>query len=150
LNFTELVEEGVEEWRSQLEEKGLTLHTRLTEKDLMVNADPERLSWAINNLLENAYNYTQTGGVEVILAEAGHEARLDITDTGVGISVEDQSYLFTKFFRATPHKELYQVAGVGLGLFITRSLIEAHNGQVQVESQLEIGSTFSLTLPLLK
>jgi signal transduction histidine kinase len=133
-----------------LEEKGLTLQITLPENTLIVDADPDRLSWAINNLLDNACTYTLRGGVKVVLSEIGNEARLDIIDTGVGISVEDQSYLFTRFFRATPHKELYEVAGVGLGLFITRSLIEAHSGHIWVESELEVGSTFSLTLPLLK
>jgi signal transduction histidine kinase len=79
--------------------------------------------------------------------EEDNHACVDVTDTGVGVAIADQPYLFTRFFRA--HNELtFSVRGVGLGLFITRSIVELHGGRVWAESELGVGSTFSITLPL--
>jgi signal transduction histidine kinase len=80
--------------------------------------------------------------------EEDAQARVDVADTGVGVAATDQPYLFTRFFRA--HNELtFSVRGVGLGLFITRSIIELHGGRVWAGSELGVGSTFSIALPLI-
>jgi signal transduction histidine kinase len=77
-----------------------------------------------------------------------NEARVDVADTGVGVATTDQAYLFSRFFRA--HNELtFSVRGVGLGLFITRSIVELHAGRAWAQSELGVGSTFSIALPLL-
>src|SRR6185436_12346030 len=147
--FLALVDKVMANWRERMEAKGLSLEVRLPEQDLYVYGDLNRLSWALDNLLSNAYHYTLAGGrVEVRAFQEGHEARVDVIDSGVGIDVADQPYLFTRFFRA-PHPTMYDVAGVGLGLFITRSLIEQHGGRVWFSSKLNAGSAFSLALPLL-
>jgi len=150
IRLTTLVEKVVKSWREPLEGKELTLKVSLPETDLWVDGDSERLSWAIDNLMRNAYNYTLTGEVEVQLCQKEDEAHLSITDTGVGIAESDKLYLFTRFFRATPHESLFEVPGVGLGLFITRSIIELHDGRAWAESEYNIGSTFTLALPLLR
>ena len=149
VNLLEVTEQVIENWREQLESKGLALEVSLPEVDLWIEGDPQRLSWAIDNLLNNAYSYTIAGRVEVVLSQKGEEARLDVVDTGIGVAAANQPYLFTRFFRAG-HDETYDVAGVGLGLYITRSLIEAHGGRAWAESELGVGSTFSLALPLQK
>ena len=80
--------------------------------------------------------------------EEDNQARVDVVDTGVGVAAADHVYLFTRFFRA--HNELtFSVRGVGLGLFITRSIIELHGGGVWAGSELGVGSTFSIALPLM-
>jgi signal transduction histidine kinase len=147
LRFSELVGEVVEKWREPLETKGLALRVRLSGGSLWVKGDRDRLIWAIDNLLSNAYNYTLPGGrVEVRVFEEDVQARVDVADTGVGVAATDQPYLFTRFFRA--HNELtFSVRGVGLGLFITRSIIELHGGRVWAGSELGVGSTFSIALP---
>ena len=148
MHLVELVEERVEAWQEQLEAKDLSLQVRLPAENLHVCGDSNRLSWALDNLLSNAYNYTLSGGqVEVQLFQLNNQARLDVIDTGIGIAAADQPYLFTPFFRAS-HQQTFDVAGVGLGLFITRSIVEAHGGQVWAVSELDLGSTFSLALPL--
>jgi signal transduction histidine kinase len=148
--FLALVDKVLANWRERMVAKGLSLEVRLPQQDLYVYGDLNRLSWALDNLLSNAYHYTLAGGrVEVRAFQEGPEARMDVIDTGVGIDVADQPYLFTRFFRA-PHPAMYDVAGVGLGLFITRSLIEQHGGRVWFSSKLNAGSTFSLALPLLQ
>ena len=148
LSFSDLVRQVVESWRERMEAKGLSLRTRLPGASLWVNGDRDRLAWAIDNILSNACNYTLPGGRVAVRAfrEEG-EARIDVADTGVGVAAADQPYLFTRFFRA--HNELtFSVRGVGLGLFITRSIVELHGGRVWAESELGVGSTFSVALPL--
>jgi two-component system phosphate regulon sensor histidine kinase PhoR len=125
------------------------LRVRLSGGDSWIYGDRNRLIWAIDNLLSNAHNYTLPGGrVEVRAFQEDNEARLDVSDTGVGVATADQPYLFTRFFRA--HNELtFSVRGVGLGLFITRSIVEAHHGWAGAKSELGVGSTFSIALPLM-
>jgi PAS domain S-box-containing protein len=149
LCFSDLVGEMAENWRERMEAKGLMLRVRLSGGDSWIHGDRDRLIWAIDNLLSNAYNYTLSGGrVEVRAFQENNEARLDVSDTGVGVATADQPYLFTRFFRA--HNELtFGVRGVGLGLFITRSIVEAHHGWVGAKSELGMGSTFSIALPLM-
>jgi len=148
LRFSELVGEVVERWREPLETKGLALRARLSGGSLWVHGDRDRLMWAIDNLLSNAYNYTLPGGrVEVRGFREDNQGRVDVSDTGVGVAAVDLPFLFTRFFRA-PNELTFSVRGVGLGLFITRSIIELHAGRVWVESELGVGSTFSLALPL--
>lgn len=147
-NLGRIVEAVLDRWRSALAEKRLALSLELPPQPLWVDGDPLRLHWAINNLLNNAHKYTPTGGrIEVRLFPTEGEARLEISDTGVGINVADQPYLFTRFFRAT-HPSMYQEAGVGLGLYISRTLVELHNGHIWATSEPEVGSTFTLALPL--
>lgn len=149
VSFGGLVKEVAERWREQLATKDISLQIMLPEEDLSVHGDAKRLSWALDNLLSNAYNYTLAGGsVGVRVFPSENEVRLHLIDTGVGVAVADQPYLFTRFFRAS-NQLTFNVAGVGLGLFITRSIIEAHGGRVWAESKLHEGSIFSLALPLL-
>ncbi len=149
LRFSQLVGEVVEKWREPMESKGLALRVRLSGGGLWVEGDWDRLTWAVENLMSNAYHYTLSGGrVEVRVFQEDNQARVDVADTGVGVAAADQPYLFTRFFRA--HNELtFSVRGVGLGLFIARSIVELHGGQVWADSELGVGSTFSVALPLL-
>jgi signal transduction histidine kinase len=150
VNLTELVKNGTESWREKLESQRLSLRVTLPPTDLHVCGDSNRLSWALDNLLSNAYNYTMPGGqVEVQLFRTDNQIRIDVTDTGIGMAVDDQPYLFTPFFRAT-HQSTYEVAGAGLGLYITHSIIEAHGGRAWAQSELNVGSTFSLALPMVQ
>jgi signal transduction histidine kinase len=148
LCISELVTEVIEHWRKSMEAKDLSLRVKLPRKRLWIYADRERLTWAIDNLVNNACNYTLAGGrVEVRVFKENAEARVDVTDTGIGIAAADQPFLFTRFFRAN-NELTFSVRGVGLGLFITRSITELHNGRAWAKSELGIGSTFSLALPL--
>jgi signal transduction histidine kinase len=149
VRFSDLAREVTENWRARFEEKGVALRIRLSGGRLWVRGDRDRLAWAIDNLLSNAYNYTLPGGrVEFRVFEEDNQARIDVADTGVGVATGDQPYLFTRFFRA--HNELtFGVRGVGLGLFITRSIVELHDGRVWAVSELGVGSTFSIALPLI-
>ena len=112
-----------------------------------VQADQLRLSQIIINLLTNAYKYSPEGAKVTIAAQPnGDLVQIDVSDTGIGMSKADQARLFSKFFRAdnTPTR---REAGTGLGLFITRHLVEAQGGKIWIESQEGKGSTFSFTVP---
>ncbi len=148
ISFNDVVVEVVERWRTRVEAKGLTLTVQPHPEPLWIYGDRDRLYWATYNLLSNAYNYTlPTGRVEVRVFREANEARADVVDTGVGIASNDLPYLFSRFFRAR-NELTFSVPGVGLGLFITRSIVEQHDGRVWARSDLGIGSTFSLALPL--
>ncbi len=146
VSLSMLVTDATATWRDKMAAKQLALNADI-EESLWVEGDIARLSWAIDNLFSNAYCYTHPGGkVTVRLQQQNGEVCLDIQDTGIGVSSVDQPFLFTRFFRAQTELS-YKVAGLGLGLFITRSIIEEHDGRVWAESQLGTGSTFSLALP---
>jgi CheY-like chemotaxis protein len=102
----------------------------------------------LTNLLSNAHKYTPVeGSIEVAVRAEADQVRVDVRDTGIGLSAEEQEQLFTKFYRAR-HPEVQEVVGTGLGLAITRSLIELHGGTIGVRSAPGEGSTFTFTLPL--
>ena len=113
-----------------------------------VRADADRVTQILTNLIANASTYTPAGGRIVVTARrVGDFARIEIRDTGVGLSTDQQAQLFTRFFRAH-HGGPDRTGGTGLGLVIARSLVELHGGQIDVSSVPGQGSTFSFTLPV--
>src|SRR6266699_5762218 len=123
-----------------------TLH--LPEEVLMVLAEAHRVTQILDNLLSNAHKYTpDEGHIDLLIETVGPVARVPITDSGIGLSTDEQAQLFTRFYRA--HNAITQAGGgTGLGLAITRSLVEMQGGQIQVSSEPGHGSTFRFTLPL--
>ena len=108
--------------------------------------DPDRISQVFDNLLSNAVKYTRDGEIVVRVEDLGQEARVEIRDHGPGIPPEALPRLFERFYRVgSPGTS--GVEGLGLGLYVTRSLVEAHGGRVQVHSVPGEGTTFSFTLP---
>jgi heavy metal sensor kinase len=130
------------------QEKGLTFRLGQTQ-DLVVKGDQARLRELVMNLLDNAIRYTPAPGtVSVSLRHQGQMAVLAITDTGVGIPVEEIPFIFERFYRVDKSRSRTN-GGTGLGLAICRHIVEAHGGKIEVESQVAVGSTFSVRLPLL-
>ena len=112
-----------------------------------VCADPARLDRILTNLLSNALKYSAPGTpVEVTAQRQGDEVVTSVTDHGPGISPEELPRLFQRYFRTRAAGEARE--GLGLGLFITRRLVEAHGGRIWVESEVGTGSTFSFSLPI--
>jgi signal transduction histidine kinase/HAMP domain-containing protein len=112
-----------------------------------VKGDKTALRIALQNLLANAINYTLPGGkVEVIYRKKGAFAEVQVKDTGVGVPRNQMARLFTKFFRGDNVVRM-QTSGTGLGLFIAKSIISAHNGQMGAESEEGKGSVFWFTIP---
>ncbi len=115
---------------------------------LMVLADEERMGQVVDNLVSNAVKYTLAGGrVHVQLGIDANRADLCVTDTGIGIAASDRDRLFTRFFRSRQAEER-SIQGVGLGLSITKSIVESHGGRIEVTSELDAGSVFRVRLPL--
>jgi len=119
------------------------------EPGLVVRADRRRLQQALLNLLNNAVKYSPRGGNIAVIAFPDKEgnAKVSVHDEGIGIRAEDLPKLFNKFTRLFD-KRAVNIGGSGLGLFITRSIIEAHGGHMAAESEWGKGSTFSFVLPL--
>jgi PAS domain S-box-containing protein len=133
--------------QKQFDDRGLTL-TQDVPSDLPeVFGDPDRITQIMTNLLSNAYKYTVEGGATVRARRDDSFLQVDVIDTGVGISAEDQEKLFSRFFRAEDEFVRAQ-PGTGLGLNITQSLVQMHGGKMWVQSEPGVGSTFSFTLPL--
>jgi len=148
LDLSRLVHQVAETMRPQLHAKRQTLTLDLPAELPPVWGDGDRVIQILTNFVSNAHKYTPDEGAITITARAyDAHVRVDIADTGIGLSKEDQAKLFTKFFRAQ-NRATQQTPGTGLGLAITRSLIELHGGEVWVESELGKGSTFHFTLPL--
>ena len=145
-----LLEEIADELRPQVMEKGLTLQVKTPESLPLVDADARRLRWAVINIVRNAWQYTPAGGsVTLRLSEHDGKVVIDVTDTGIGISPEDQQHIFTRFYRVT-NVTADDVRGLGLGLYVTKAIVEAHGGKIQVFSKEGVGSTFSVILPALR
>lgn len=145
-----LVEQVIAEMRPQLEESRHQLELTVAPNLPLALCDEVRAAQVVGNLLSNAIKYTPEGGVITVeVAQAAEEGFLQVTvaDTGVGISPEDQEKLFERFFRAESAYETRAV-GSGLGLYITRALVELHGGSIRFESQLGQGSTFRVTFPV--
>ncbi|HEY8630406.1 MAG TPA: ATP-binding protein [Gaiellaceae bacterium] len=113
-----------------------------------VNADRARLAQVFDNLLSNAIKFTPAGGfVDVEIVAEGDGVKVRVSDTGMGISAEDQERLFTRFFRTAAASE-QAIQGTGLGLAIVKAIVEGHGGTITVESEVGVGTTFWVELPL--
>jgi len=152
LSLTELdvrheIEDVLRSMQTLVEEKQIDVVLDISPELPRIQADSLRFSQVIANLLSNAYKYSPEGATATVTAKEGPGLiQIDISDTGIGISKADQSKLFTKFFRAD-NSSTREESGTGLGLFITRHLIEAHGGKIWVESEEGKGTIFSFTLP---
>jgi signal transduction histidine kinase len=145
-----LVEAVVAEYGPQLEGRAQPLTLRVPSDLPPALCDEARAAQIIGNLLSNASKYTPRGGqiaVTVALAEEDGFLEVSVADNGVGIPATDQPRLFDRFFRAQS-AVLTGASGAGLGLDITRSLIELHGGRIWFESELGKGSTFHVTFPI--
>ncbi|MEM7113643.1 MAG: GAF domain-containing protein [Chloroflexota bacterium] len=134
--------------RIRHEDKPITVSTELPPGLPLVTADPQRITQVLTNLLDNAFNYTAAQGDIAVSAKMDESfVYVAIQDSGIGISNENLSKIFDRFFRAED-EEVQQVAGTGLGLAIVRGLLRMHGGDLFVESERHVGSTFSFNLPI--
>jgi signal transduction histidine kinase len=133
--------------RPRLQEKNQILETEIPADLPLVNADPNRLVQVLTNLISNAWKYTPSGGrIRVVALPQNDFVRIEVSDTGIGISQEDQAKLFSQFFRSDdPNVRSEQ--GWGLGLSVARRIVELMGGNMGCQSHLGEGSTFWFTLP---
>ena len=120
---------------------------REIEADVFMAADEARIRQAVENLLSNALRYTDRGGSVIIsLKRSGDSVSIKVRDTGIGISEKDLPYIFERFYR-TDKSRTRSSGGLGIGLAITKAIVEAHGGRITAESREGEGSTFTITLP---
>jgi histidine kinase len=149
VSVSDLVAAAVKRLELQYEEKGVVLNQDVATELPQVRVDEDRIIQVLLNLLGNALQYTPTGGEVYISTERQrNKILIKISDTGIGIPVEHLPHLFTRFYRVDKSRSRVG-GGSGIGLTISKHLIEAHGGQIWVESPGPgMGSTFSFTLPL--
>lgn len=117
------------------------------EKPTLVEADPERISQVIRNLLDNAITHTPSGGqIDVTTSISSNEATTMVSDDGSGIPQEDLPHIFDRFYRVDKSRSR-GTGGTGLGLTIAKEIVESHEGNISVESEEGEGTTFKFTLP---
>ena len=127
---------------------GVTISAKLPKKTVTILGDAQRLGQACDNLLSNAIKFTPRGGkVSIELATDETNAVITVRDTGMGIPEDELDQLFARFFRASTATRA-AVPGVGLGLSITKAIVVAHHGELDVESEVGVGTAFIMRLPL--
>jgi PAS domain S-box-containing protein len=147
LELDEVLRDVVATFRVNAEEKGLTFESEI-EDGIKVKGNADYLAQAFANLLSNAIKYTKEGSVRLRARSEGGRAIAEVEDTGIGMTEEELSQLFTRFFRAD-NPYVREIRGTGLGLSIVKAIIERHGGEISVKSEPGAGSTFTVTLPLL-
>ena len=148
-DFEPICQFVINSYREEVERRKLKIEFKKPEKKLpRVKVDVEKIRLAIQNLLENAIRYTKSGGeISVSLRDLKKEIEFSVRDTGVGIPKDQQARVFTKFFRAANVIRM-ETEGSGLGLFITKNIVETHGGRIWFESEEGKGTTFYFTLPV--
>lgn len=152
LSIEQVIEDTLRQMRGQIEARHQTLVVEIAPDLPHVRADRERLGQVLTNLISNAHKYTPEGGYITIRAQRweaqkGSFVMCSVSDTGIGMSPEDRARLFTKYFRSDD-PAVRRESGTGLGLVITKSLVELQGGEIWVESEVGKGSTFAFTVPV--
>jgi signal transduction histidine kinase len=144
VDLADLLDEQAQLYAAQSPKHHLAVE--LEERPLTVRGDPGRLAQVVGNLLSNAIKYSPDGGtVELIAARSGEGVRIAVRDEGRGIPEEQQDRIFTKFFRGDAGST--GITGTGLGLAVSREIVEAHGGRIGFDSDPGQGTTFWLELP---
>lgn len=147
LDVNILVQSILDEYRVALAKRGQKIIFKKTTKSLLVSADRQYLSMAIDNLISNAskYSYPQTS-IRVSTRADGDNIVIQVTDKGVGIHGDDMHRLFQKFSRIDNELSV-EAGGNGIGLYLCREIIALHNGDISVDSDPDAGSTFTISIP---
>ncbi|UBF28421.1 RsbRD N-terminal domain-containing protein [Kovacikia minuta CCNUW1] len=144
-NVSAMIRQTLQTMDSEIAAKNLHVNLECEAAPLQVLTDPLRLQQILTNLLSNAIRYTETGSINILCQElSNHHWLLSIKDTGIGISVENQSQIFEPYFQIDSHLRSPDTEGTGLGLAIVLRLVRLLQGEIQVESEVGVGSTFTV------
>jgi signal transduction histidine kinase len=160
ISLSKIVADTLMPYQKQIDEKGQTIINKVSDDLPQIMADPKRLIQVMTNFVSNAHKYSPEGST--ITIDAGLESRyvsqngrvlgrmmrVSISDTGIGMSEADLKRIFKEDYFRSENEEAKQQKGTGLGMMITKRIIEGHGGEVWVESEFGSGSTFSFVIPL--
>ncbi|MBC7690190.1 MAG: PAS domain-containing protein [Methylotenera sp.] len=144
VELASLVREVLERFTEQLRATETRLDTRIQDP-VMAQCDRYRMEQVVTNLITNAMKYGEGKPIRIELSEVSKTAQLTVSDQGLGIAAENQDRIFNRFERAVSADN---ISGLGLGLYIVRQILDAHQGSISVSSRPGEGSTFTVTLPL--
>jgi len=143
-----LLRDAVEQGRVAAEAKNIRIEIDVADDRLTVLGDRTRLGQVIDNLVSNAIKFTLADGrVDVRATRDGGTVGVEVADTGIGIPLDEQAQMFSRFFRTTTARDA-NIPGTGLGLAITKGLVDAHGGRISFRSKPGSGTTFRVELPL--
>jgi len=148
VNLAESLREVCDLMSSRAREKGIEFTVSVPEETPTISADPKHVKQLWDNLVSNAIKYTDKGGaVDITMVVQDKQVVTSVRDTGIGIAPEDLERIFDEFYRTKAAKE-HSEMGTGLGLSIVKRIVETYQGQVDVQSTLGQGSTFTVALPV--
>jgi signal transduction histidine kinase len=153
-DLRDVVQDVYDRLVSVADRRGVQYTLSLPESKVFICADYSEVDQVVFNLIDNGIKYTPTGGtVTVSCAQSGQDALLMVADTGIGMLVEDTERIFERFWRADRARKMMNdqgstTSGTGLGLSIVKHIVEANMGTIAVESELGVGSTFTVRLPI--
>ena len=133
---------------AQAEQQGITLRIDAAEDLPSISVDTDRMAQVLNNLVSNALRYTQQG--EIVLSASADAAyvTLGVRDTGTGIDSQDLPFIFDRFYRADAARQRTDSMSSGLGLAIAKAIVEAHQGEISVNSTPSEGTVFCIKVPV--
>ncbi|WP_277678132.1 sensor histidine kinase [Gracilibacillus dipsosauri] len=145
-NLNMLAEEMMRRSQFRANQKGLKLNVHTPNTPLHLYADKNRMEQIFTNLIENAVRYTEKGEIKIEVTDIGNHIQVKIIDTGIGIKKQDIPFLFERFYRVDKSRSRAN-GGTGLGLSIVKNLVEMHEGTIDFDSELNKGTTVTLTFP---
>jgi len=150
VDVSQLIHKVADALQIKAAEKGISVSTMCAEDIPLIQADPDRLEDVLHNLCENALKYTDAGGQISLAADVDDtDVQIAVSDTGRGIPADMHEAIFEEFVQAHHDVEGTRLeAGVGLGLYMVRRLVELHGGRVEVASEVGRGATFTIHLPI--
>ncbi len=149
IDLSEILHKAVRSFSASVAEKKLIFLMELPQTEtIKIEADPQKLQQAFSGLIDNAIKFNKVGGKVIVkLEKAKNKILISISDTGIGIANEEKDLIFKKFHRAT-ETLTYNYEGIGLGLYLTKLIIESHQGKIWFDTKLGFGSTFYVELPV--
>lgn len=147
VDLKDVVNQAVQTVSLKAKEKGIELIVHPAESVPLIRGDGMRMEQIVLNLLENAVRYTEEGRIEILLRSTAGTLSLSIEDTGIGIPEDEMPYIFERFYRVEKSRSR-KTGGTGLGLSIVKKLVELQGGSIQVSSQKDVGTRFTVTFTL--
>lgn len=149
VSMARIIEDVTASFRDMAEQKGVLLEIdKDPNNDLGFDGDGNKISVALSNLIKNALSFTNKGGNVFVCGEVeGSFIKVSVIDDGMGIPLKDQPYIFDRFYQVESHLTRRH-GGMGLGLSVTKAMVEMHNGQIWVESKEGVGSKFTFIIPV--